>query len=88
MEDLKIPLTNNYAERALRAYVIWRKLSYSTQSEGGNQFRPMVLSVIQTLRLQGLSTYDFLRNSCTEHMHNGKVSTRLDFSRKTILKTS
>ncbi len=88
MEDHNIPLTNNYAERSLRGYVIWRKLSYSTQSEAGNQFRPMVLSVIQTLRLQGLSTYRFLRQSCTEHMHSGKVNTHLDFSRKTILKTS
>ena len=88
LEDPKIPLTNNYAERSLRGYVIWRKLSYSTQSDAGNQFRPMILSVIHTLRLQGQSTYSFLRKSCTEHMHHGKVSTRLDFSRKTILKTS
>ncbi len=80
MEDHRIPLTNNFAERALRAYVIWRKLSYSTQSKTGDQFRPMVLSVIHTLQLQGISTYSFLRQSCTEYMRDGKVSTRLDFT--------
>ena len=42
LEDHRIPLTNNFAERAIRPYVIWRKLSYSTQSDAGNQFRPMI----------------------------------------------
>jgi transposase len=37
-----VPLTNNLAERELRSYVIWRKLSYAVQSHRGNLFRPMV----------------------------------------------
>ena len=88
LSDHQIPLTNNLAERALRPYVIWRKLSYSTQSAAGNQFRPMILSVIQTLKLQGRPTYDFLRQSCTESMRDGKVSTRFDFQEKTLLKAT
>ncbi len=88
LEDHQIPLTNNFAERAIRPYVIWRKLSYSTQSEVGDQFRPMILSVIQTLRMQGLSTYSFLRQSCSEYMTDGKISTRLSFSAARLSSTN
>ena len=38
LSDEHIPLTNNTAEQALRPYVIWRKLSFSSQSLRGDQF--------------------------------------------------
>ncbi len=87
LQDHRIPLTNNLAERVLRPYVIWRKLSYSTQSESGNGFRPRVLSVIETLKLQGLSTYAFLRQSCAQYMHEGCVTSRLDCSEKKLIQS-
>ncbi len=54
LEDHQIPLTNTFSERAIRPYVNWGKLSSSNQSEVGDKFRPMILSVIQTLRMQGV----------------------------------
>lgn len=53
-----IPLTNNTAERALRPYVIWRKISFASQSYRGDQFRPLILSVTETCKRLGLRTYD------------------------------
>ena len=42
--------TNNASERALRHAVIWRKLSFGTQSAAGSRFVETMLSVIETCR--------------------------------------
>lgn len=55
-----IPLTNNAAEH-IRPYVIWRKLSYASQSSQGDQFSPMILSMTESLNRMGMSTAKVLR---------------------------
>jgi transposase len=55
--------TNNHAERMLRPAVIWRKESQGSRSERGCRFVERMLSVIQTLRLQGRSVLDYLAES-------------------------
>ena len=77
LKDVDIPLTNNTAERAIRPYVIWRKLSFASQSHQGDQFRPMILTIIETARRLGLSTSKILRQVCTEGLQQGVVSMRL-----------
>ncbi|XSG84911.1 MAG: IS66 family transposase, partial [Methylohalobius sp. ZOD2] len=72
-----VPMTNNAAERALRPYVIWRKISFFCQSHRGNQFRPMILSLIETCKRLGVSVYQTLRTICTQGMTDGKVTFRL-----------
>jgi transposase len=52
--------TNNRAERALRRGVLWRKTSYGTQSERGSRFVERILTVVESLRLQGRSVLDYL----------------------------
>ena len=52
--------TNNTAERALRTAVIWRRLSFGSQSAGGSEFVARMLTVVTTLRTQGRSILDFL----------------------------
>ena len=44
--------TNNAAEQALRHAVIWRKLSFGTQSASGSRFVERMLTVIETCRRQ------------------------------------
>lgn len=56
-----IPLTNNEAERRLRSYVIWRKVSYGVWSHRGELFRQRILSFVETCRLQDLSPLAALR---------------------------
>jgi len=77
LNDTEIPLTNNTAERAIRPYVIWRKLSFASQSPQGDQFRPMILTIIGTAQRLGLSTAKIVRQVCTEGLHQGAVSMRL-----------
>ena len=48
-----VELTNNGSERALRHAVIWRKLSFGTQSARGSRFVETMLTVIETCRQQG-----------------------------------
>lgn len=73
----EVPIQNNAAERALRPYVIMRKLSFATQSYRGDQFRPMVLSIVQSARGLGISTYGFLKIICREYQQHGHVTSRL-----------
>jgi transposase len=44
--------TNNAAEQALRQAVIWRKLSFGTQSSAGSRFVERLLTVVETCRRQ------------------------------------
>jgi hypothetical protein len=52
--------TNNTAERALRPAVIYRKLSFGTQSHSGSRYLERILTVTQTCHLQHRSPYQYL----------------------------
>ena len=51
--------TNNLAEQGLRHGVIWRKLSYGTQSEVGERFVERVMTVAETLKRQARNSFDY-----------------------------
>lgn len=59
--------TNNSAERALRTAVIWRGISYGTQSEAGSRFVERILTVAETCRQQGRNPLDYLRAAVLAH---------------------
>jgi transposase len=52
--------TNNAAEQALRQAVIWRKLSFGTQSASGSRFVERMLTAIETCRRQGRDVFAWL----------------------------
>jgi transposase len=57
--------TNNFAERMIRFAVLWRKRSYGTKSDKGNRWVERILSLRQTCRLQGKSTFEVLVDAMT-----------------------
>ena len=59
-EDEGVEPTNNAAERALRHAVIWRKLSFGTQSNSGCRFVETMLTVIDTCRQQGRNAFSYI----------------------------
>lgn len=61
--------TNNQAERALRHAVIWRKLSFGTQSAAGSRFVETMLTVIETCRQQEQNAFDYLTQAIQAHLH-------------------
>lgn len=59
--------TNNASERALRPAVIWRKLSFGTQSAAGSRFVETLLTVVETCRQQSQSAFAFLTRAVEAH---------------------
>jgi transposase len=61
--------TNNRAERSLRFAVMWRKGSSGTDSEAGNRWVERTLSLRQTCRQLGQSTFGVLVDAVTSFFH-------------------
>ncbi len=59
--------TNNAAERALRHAVIWRKLSFGTQSKSGSHFVERMLTVVETCRRQSRAVFSWLVTAVQGH---------------------
>ena len=82
LQDPVIPLTNNRAESALRPYVIWRKLSFATQSLQGLRFRPMILTVTTTARQLVMSSLKVLRGISEQGLARKNITFRFPFDQR------
>ncbi len=69
--------TNNDAERTVRKWVIWRKTSFGTQTDKGNQFVERILTVVATCKRQNRNVYDYLLRAMTDHLHGRPVQSLL-----------
>ena len=56
--------TNNHAEREIRAFVLWRKRSFGTQSARGNVFAENLMTVAHCARKQQRNVLAFLTKCC------------------------
>lgn len=61
--------TNNASERALRHAVIWRKLSFGTQSEQGSRFVETLLTIVETCRQQSQNVFTFVTSAVEAHFN-------------------
>ncbi|HKV54108.1 MAG TPA: IS66 family transposase [Candidatus Binataceae bacterium] len=59
--------TNNVSERALRPAVIWRKLSFGTQSARGSHFVETILTVVETCHRQSRNSFEYLAAAVQAH---------------------
>jgi hypothetical protein len=48
--------------------VIWRKLSFGTQSAGGSRFVETMLTVIETCRQQNRNVFEYLTAAVKAHV--------------------
>jgi transposase len=53
----------DYIERALPHAVIWRKLSFGTQSSRGSRFVETILTVIETYRQHSRGVFQYLASA-------------------------
>lgn len=67
LDHADVEPTNNAAERALRHAVIWRKLSFGTQSAAGSRFVETLLTVIETCRQQQRDVLTFITTAIASH---------------------
>jgi len=65
--------TNNTAERALRHGVIWRKLSYGSQSEAGAKFVERVMTVAATLKLRAQNTFEYFTSCFRAYIYGSQA---------------
>jgi transposase len=79
IDNQDITPTNNAAEQALRHAVIWRKLSFGTQSKSGSQFVERLLTVIETNRRQSRDAFAWLVTAVQAH-YNGQPTPSLLFA--------
>jgi transposase len=61
--------TNNAAEHGVRHPVIWRKISFGTNSPCGSRFVERILTVVTTLRLQERNVLDYVTDACEAALH-------------------
>jgi transposase len=64
----RVEPTNNAGERSLRHAVIWRKLSFGTQSASGSRFVETMLTVIETCRQQRRHAFTFITAAVEAHL--------------------
>ena len=68
--------TNNHAELELRAFVMWRKRSFGSQSERGERFAERMMTAVRTARKQSKDVLNFVVASITAHV-DGTTAPRL-----------
>ena len=73
----RVEPTNNAGERSLRHAVIWRKLSFGTQSASGSRFVETMLTVIETCRQQRRNVFSFLTAAVEAHLAHQPVPSLL-----------
>ncbi|MCP4695370.1 MAG: transposase [Gammaproteobacteria bacterium] len=60
LEHPELPLTNNEAERALRHWIIDRRISHGTRNRQGSRVVGLLASVIETCRRRGISPWSYI----------------------------
>jgi transposase len=73
--------TNNHAERELRAFVLWRKRSFGTQSERGNRFAERLMTIAHTARKQSKNVLELLTACCVAHLDGGSAPSLFETER-------
>jgi transposase len=68
--------TNNFMERLVRRAVLWRRRSFGCDSEAGCRFVERILTVVQTCRLRGINTLEYLARAVAAH-RSGQECPRL-----------
>ena len=65
--------SNNIAERAVKPFVIQRKVFQTSGSYAGARYTSKLFSIIQTARANNLDTYQYL-NFLLENIKNKEIS--------------
>ena len=73
VDESGVEPTNNHAERELRAFVLWRKRSFGSQSERGNRFAERLMTVAHTARKQKKNVLEFLTECCVAQLDGGRT---------------
>jgi len=76
----QLPITNNLAERALRHWVISRKISYGTRTKQGSRSYAILASVIDTCRQRDVSPWEYIAQVIEERRQNNPAPPLPEFA--------
>jgi transposase len=79
LKDPSLDWNNNRAERMIRPNVIYRNRSYGNRSDRGAEAHGTIMSLMQTLRLQGQNVGENLRIAFLRH-RQGITTPQLNFN--------
>ena len=68
VDKVGIEPTNNLAEQILRRIVIWRKISFGTQSPRGTLYLERIMTVVATCKMQKRNVLDFVTEAIQAHL--------------------
>ena len=77
LTDGRIPMDNNYAEQAIRPFIIARKNFVLIESDNGANASAMIFSIAETAKANGVNTYeyfDLLLSEIPKHMDDHDLS--------------
>ena len=60
LDDARIPLDNNHAERGLRGVVLGRKNHYGSRSKRGTEVAALFYSLLESAKLAGVEPKSYL----------------------------
>ncbi|NJL30099.1 MAG: IS66 family transposase [Thermoanaerobaculia bacterium] len=70
LDDARIPLDNNAAERSLRGPVVGRKVHYGSKSKRGTEVAAIFYTLFETAKLCGVEPVDYLRQATLRILEN------------------
>ena len=74
----EVPLGNNEAARALREYVVKRKISQSTRTEAGTQSWEIFLALVDSCRKQGVNFYQYILERISKTFEMSSLATLIE----------
>lgn len=80
VDNPRIPLDNNAAERALRGLVIGRKVHYGSKSRRGTEVAATFYSLLETAKLEGINPAAYLKAATEQMLQSGEILLPSDFA--------
>jgi transposase len=77
LDERGIDPTNNHAERELRGFVLWRKLTFGSRSQRGTRFAANLKSVVHTCRKQHRHVFEYLTRAIQAALRNRRAPSLL-----------
>lgn len=74
LQDPAVAWNNNLAERMIRPNVIYRNRSFGNRSDRGAKAHGLMMSLIQTMKLQKKDAGEFLRAAFLAHRQGNPTS--------------
>ena len=82
LDDVRIPLTNNEAERVIRHAVVGRKNFYGSQTQKGAKTAMIMYTIVGSAKKVGLDPTSYILMVVRDKLEGKSILTPLSYARK------